>query len=61
MVIWGAVVAFLILLVGVVPLRRISPFWLQTSAELLVVISVFALVYLLESSGNNAAHSSPAS
>ena len=54
MVMWGRVVSLLISLVRVGPLRGISPSWLQTGAELLAAISVFALVCLLESSGNNA-------
>lgn len=61
MLVWGTVVAFLISLVAVGPLRGISPSWLQTGAEFLAVISVFALVCLLESSGNNNDRSSTAS
>ena len=60
MLVWGTVVAFLISLVAVGPLRGIAPSWLQTGAEFLAVISVFALVCLLESSGNND-RSNPAS
>gem|GEM_PF-5160956 len=42
-------------------MREISPSWLQTGAEFLAVISVFALVCLLESSGSNTDRSNPAS
>jgi hypothetical protein len=61
MLMWGTVVAFLISLVALGPMRGISPSWLQTCAEFLAVISVFALVCLLESSGNNTDRSNPAS
>jgi hypothetical protein len=61
MLMWGTGVAFLISLVAVGPLRGISPSWLQTCAEFLAVISLFALVCLLESSGNNTDRSNPAS
>ena len=61
MVMWGMVVAFLISLAAVGPVREISPSWLQFVAEFLAVISVFAVVCLLESSGNNTDRSNPAS
>jgi hypothetical protein len=61
MLVWGTGVAFLISLAAVGPLRGISPTWLQACAEFLAVISVFALVCLLESSGNNTDRSNPAS
>ncbi|MBJ6128462.1 hypothetical protein [Microvirga splendida] len=60
MLMWGTVVAFLLSLVAVGPLRGVSPEWLLTGAEFLAVVSVFALVCLLESSGNND-RSNPAS
>ncbi len=61
MLVWGTVFAFLISIVAVGPLRGISPSWLQTCAELLAVISLFALVCLLEPSGNNTDRSNSAS
>jgi len=61
MLMWGTAVAFVISLVAVGPLRGISPSWLQTCAEFLAVISLFALVCLLESSGGNTDRSNPAS
>ena len=61
MLVWGTVVAFLLSLVAVGPLRGASPEWLQTGAEFLAVISIFALVCLLESSGNNNDRSNAAS
>ena len=60
MLVWGTVFAFLISIVAVGPLRGISPSWLQTCAEFLAVISFFALVCLLEASGNNTDRSNPA-
>jgi hypothetical protein len=60
MLMWGTIVTFLISLVTVGPLRAISPSWLQTCAEFLAAISVFALVCLLESSGSNTDRSNPA-
>ncbi len=53
MLVWGAVVAFLLSLAAAGPLRGASPEWLQSGAEFLAVTSIFALVCLLESSGNN--------
>jgi hypothetical protein len=53
MLMWGTVVAFLLSLAAVGPLREISPSWLQSGAELMAVISVFALVCFLESSSSN--------
>ncbi len=61
MLVWSTVVTFLISLAAVGPLRAISLFWLQSGAEFLAVISVFALVCLLESSGSNTDRSNPAS
>jgi hypothetical protein len=61
MLVWSTVVTFLISLVAVGPLREISPSWLQSGAEFLAVISVFALVCLLESSGSNTERSNPTS
>ncbi|MBB4039941.1 hypothetical protein GGR34_001588 [Microvirga flocculans] len=60
MLIWTTAVAFLLSLVAVGPLRELSPSWLQTGAELVAVISLFALVCLLESSGSNTDRSNPA-
>jgi hypothetical protein len=61
MLVWSTVVAFVLSLAALGPLRRVSPEWLQTGAEFLAVISIFALVCLLESSGNNTDRSNPAS
>jgi hypothetical protein len=61
MLMWGTAVVFLLSLVAVGPLRESSPSWLQTGAELLAVISLFALVCFLESSGSNLDRSNPAS
>ena len=61
MLVWGTVFAFLLSLLAVGPLRGFSPQWIQTGAEFLAVISIFALVCLLESSGNNTDRSNPAS
>ena len=61
MLVWGAVVAFLLSLMAIGPLRGVSPEWLLSGAEFLAVISIFALVCLLESSGNNNDRSNPAS
>lgn len=60
MLIWTTAVAFLLSLMAVGPLREFSPSWLQTGAELAAVISLFALVCLLESSGSNTDRSNPA-
>ena len=60
MLVWGTVVAFLLSLAAVGPLRGVSPEWLLAGAEFLAVISTFALVCLLESSNNND-RSNPAS
>jgi hypothetical protein len=60
MLAWGTGVAFLLSLVAVGPLRASSPSWLLTGAELVAVISLFALVCLLESSGHDTDHSNPA-
>jgi hypothetical protein len=61
MLVWSTVVAFLLSLMAVGPLREMSPSWLLSGAEFLAVISLFALVCLLESSGNTSDHSNPAS
>ena len=61
MLVWSTVVAFLLSLVAVGPLREIAPSWLLSGAEFLAVISLFALVCLMESSGNNNDRSNPAS
>ncbi|SCY99077.1 hypothetical protein [Microvirga guangxiensis] len=60
MLMWATVVAFLLSLMAVGPLREIAPSWLQTGAELVAVISLFALVCLMESSGSNTDCSKPA-
>jgi hypothetical protein len=60
MLVWSTVIAFLLSLVAVGPMRENSPSWLLSGAEFLAVISVFALVCLLESSGNNTDRSNPA-
>ena len=60
MLMWATALAFLLSLVAVGPLREISPSWLQSGAELVAVISLFALVCLLESSGSNTGRSNPA-
>ncbi len=58
---WATAVAFFHSLVAVgPPLRESAPTWLQSGAELVAVISLFALVCLLESSGNNTDRSNPA-
>jgi hypothetical protein len=61
MLVWSTIVAFLLSLVAVGPLREISPSWLLSGAEFMAVISLFALVCLLESSGNSSDRSNPAS
>jgi hypothetical protein len=61
MLMWATAVAFLLSLVAVGPLRASSPSWLLLGAELVAVISLFALVCLLESSGNTSDPSTPTS
>ena len=61
MVLWGTIVALFLSLLAVGPLRGSAPSWLLSGAELLAVISLFALVCLLESGGNNTDRSNPAS
>jgi hypothetical protein len=60
MLVWATAVAFLLSVIAIGPLRELSPDWLQSGAELVAVISLFALVCLLESSGNNTDRSHPA-
>ena len=60
MLMWGTVVAFLFSLLAVGPLRESSPSWILSGAELVAVISLFALVCFLESSGGNTDSSNPA-
>ena len=60
MLMWSTVGAFLLSLVAVGPLRASAPSWLLSGAELVAVISVFALVCILESSGGNTDRSHPA-
>jgi hypothetical protein len=43
MLVWSTVVAFVLSLAAVGPLRGVSPEWLRTGAEFLAVISIFAL------------------
>ena len=61
MLMWGAAIAFLLSLVAVGPLRESAPFWLQTGAELVAVISLFSMVCLLEPSSSTTDRSNPAS
>ena len=61
MLMWATALAFLLSLVAVGPLRESAPTGLQSWAELVAVISLFALVCLLESSGSNTDRSNPAS
>ena len=60
MLMWSTVIAFLLSLVVVGPLRASAPSWLLSGAELVAVISLFALVCILESSGGNTDHSNSA-
>jgi hypothetical protein len=60
MLVWSTVIAFFFSLLAVGPLRGSSPSWLLSGAEFLAVISLFALVCLLESSGNYTDRSNPA-
>jgi hypothetical protein len=60
MLMWSTVIAFLLSLVAVVPLRASAPSWLLSGAELVAVISLFALVCILESSGGNTDRSNSA-
>jgi hypothetical protein len=57
---WSTVIAFLLSLVVVGPLRASAPSWLLSGAELVAVISLFALVCILESSGGNTDRSNSA-
>jgi hypothetical protein len=57
---WSTVIAFLLSLVVVGPLRASAPFWLLSGAELVAVISLFAMVCILESSGGNTDRSNSA-
>jgi len=59
MLIWSTVAAFLLSLVAIGPLRASAPSWFLSGAELAAVISVFALVCFLESSGGNTDRSHP--
>jgi hypothetical protein len=59
MLMWSIVVTFLLSLVAIGPLRASAPSWLLSGAELAAVISVFALVCFLESSGGNTDCSNP--
>lgn len=60
MFMWSAVVAFLLSLAVIGPLRASAPSWLMSTAELVAVISIFAFVCILESSGGNSDRSNPA-
>jgi hypothetical protein len=57
---WSTVIAFLLSLVAVGPLRASAPSWLRSGAELVAVISLFAPVCILESSGGNTDRSNSA-
>jgi hypothetical protein len=57
---WSMVIAFLLSLVAVGPLRASAPSWLLSGAELVAGISLFALVCILESSGGNTDRSNSA-
>ena len=59
MLMWSTVVAFLFSLAAIGPLRESAPSWLLSTAELVAVISIFALVCILESSGGNTDRSNP--
>lgn len=61
MLLWGTVVALFLSLLAVGLLGGSAPFWLLSGAELVAVISLFALVCLLESSDTNTDRSNPAS
>jgi hypothetical protein len=60
MLMWSTVIAFLLSLVAVGPLRASAPSWLLSGAELVAVISLFALVCILEFSGGNTDRSNSA-
>ncbi|MPR10466.1 hypothetical protein FS320_26695 [Microvirga tunisiensis] len=60
MLMWSTLVTFLLSLLAIGPLRASAPSWLLSGAELAAVISVFALVCFLESSGGNTDRSNPA-
>ena len=60
MLMWSTVIALLLSLVAVGPLRASAPSWLLSGAELVAVISLFALVCILESSGGNTDRSNSA-
>jgi len=61
MVVWSALISFVLSLLALGPLRDTMPSWLQSGAELLAVISLFVLVCLLESGGNNSDRANHAS
>lgn len=51
MLMWSTIAAFLLSLMAVGPLRESAPSWLLSGAEMVAVITLFALVCFLESSG----------
>lgn len=53
MLMLAPIVALPLSLLAAGPLRESSPAWLLSGAEFIAVTSIFALVCLLESSGNN--------
>ena len=59
MLMWGTVDIFFLSLMAVGPLWESSPSWLLSGAELVAVISLFALVCFLESSSGNTDRSNP--
>jgi hypothetical protein len=59
MLMWSTVVTFLLSLMATGPLRASAPSWLLSGAELTAVVSVFALVCFLESSGSRTDRDNP--
>jgi len=60
MLMWSTVATFFLSLAAIGPLRESAPPWLLTAAELVAVVSIFALVCILESSDGNTDRSNPA-
>lgn len=52
MLMWSTVAAFLLSLMAAGPLRESAPSWLLSGAEMVAVITLFALVCFLESGGS---------
>ncbi len=61
MFVWSALISFVLSILAVGPLRDAVPTWLESGAEVLAVVSLFVLVCLLESGGNNPDRTNPAS